>query len=465
MGMLEKLFHLSERNSDVRTELIAGATTFMTMAYIIFVNPGILAKAGVPFEAAAAATCLASGAATLLMGLWANYPIALASGMGLNAVVAFGLVLGHKMSWQSAMGLVFIEGLLVLILVVVGAREAVMEAIPADLRRAIGAGIGIFIAFIGLQNAGMVADHPATLVTFGAVARPAVFVALFGLVIMVALMRRQTPGAILIGILAATALHILLMKFVVAPITGNAALANTLLPHKVFALPDFSTIGKIDIPGALSLGLTSVALIFSLFMVDFFDTLGTVTALGEQAGFINKKLRTLPGLRRVLVTDSLGAVFGGFCGASSVTSYIESASGIGSGGRTGLTAVVVALLFFVSMFLAPLVGMVPPAATAPALVVVGFLMMRAAADINWKQLETALAAFIIVLGIPLTYSISHGIGYGFIVYSLSTLFTGNFRKTSWIVHTVSLFFLTTFIVEDFINSGCAVSNAACWLER
>ena len=461
---MQNFFRFDERKTDARTEILAGATTFMTMAYIIFVNPGILEKAGVPFAGAMAATCLASGVVTLLMGLWSNYPFALASGMGLNAVVTFGLVLGRGLSWQAAMGIVFLNGLIILILVLLGVREVVMEAIPVDLRRAIGVGIGIFIAFIGLQNMGLISGHPATLVSFGPVLSPHVLVAAFGLVLTVVLMRKQTPGALLIGILAATLLHVLLMKLVVAPLTHNPAAAAGVLPNKIFAMPSFETIGRIDIPGALSLGLTSVALIFSFLMVDFFDTLGSVTGLGEQAGFITKKQKSLPGLRRVLIVDSLGAMAGGFCGASSVTMYIESASGIGSGGRTGLTAVVVALLFFVSAFLAPVVGIVPPSATAPALFVVGFLMMRVVKDINWNQLETALSAFVIILGIPLTYSISHGIGYGFIVYSLATIFTGNARKTSWILHVTALFFLATFMLDDFLGSGCRLADIACWLK-
>lgn len=473
--MLENLFRLSERKTDVRTELIAGATTFMTMAYIIFVNPGILSAAGVPFDGAVAATCFVAGGVTLMMGLWTNYPFALASGMGLNAALVFGLVLGVGMTWRAAMAVIFLEGCIVLILVLVGLREAVMEAIPVDLRRAIGVGIGIFIAFIGLNKMGIIAPHPVTRVTYGVAASPHVFVAFFGLVLIVALMRRRVPGAILIGILASTALHIVVM-LVMSAWLDAPEIARGALPEKVFAAPVFSTFGKIDIPGALSLGLTSVTIIFSFLMVDFFDTLGTVTALGGQGGFTGPKQKAPPGLGRVLIVDSVGAMAGGFCGASSATTYIESAAGIGSGGRTGLTAVTVSALFFAAAFFAPVVKIVPDAATAPALIVVGYLMMTIVKDIDWKSHETALAAFVIMLGIPLTYSISHGIGYGVIVYAVSTLFTGSYKKTSCLLYVVALFFLASFLLDDYSHIRGNIASGAysslpehcggikCWLK-
>lgn len=431
--MLDRWFGITANRSTVRTELVAGATTFMTMAYIIFVNPAILKNAGVPFDGAVTATCVASGLVTLLMGLYANYPFALASGMGLNALLAFGVVLGHKMSWQGAMGIVLIEGAIVLILVLAGLRESVMKAIPEDLRRAIAAGIGLFIAFIGLHNVGIIVKSDATLVSYGSLKTAQVAVTVFGIVATLALIHWRVRGAILAGIVLST---------IVGVIAGIAE-----PPAAVLSLPSFETIGKVDIRAAVSLGMASVGLIFSFLMVDFFDTLGTVTALGLQTGHINKETQVLPRLRRVLVADSLGAMFGGFCGASSVTTYIESASGIGAGGRTGLTSVVTAVLFFLAAFLAPLIGIVPAAATAPALIITGFLMMSVLGEMDFSQYDTAFAAFIIMLVIPLTYSISHGIGYGFIIYSAVSLFTGKFLKTHPLFHIVSAMFLISFLLE------------------
>lgn len=431
--MLDRWFGITANRSTVRTELVAGATTFMTMAYIIFVNPAILKNAGVPFAGAVTATCVASGLVTLLMGLYANYPFALASGMGLNALLAFGVVLGHKMSWQGAMGIVLIEGTIVLILVLAGLRESVMKAIPEDLRRAIAAGIGLFIAFIGLHNVGIIVKSDATLVSYGSLKTAQVAVTVFGIVATLALIHWRVRGAILAGIVLST---------IVGVIAGIAE-----PPAAVLSLPSLETIGKVDIRAAVSLGMASVGLIFSFLMVDFFDTLGTVTALGLQTGHINKETQVLPRLRRVLVVDSLGAMSGGFCGASSVTTYIESASGIGAGGRTGLTSVVTAVLFFLAAFLSPLIGIVPAAATAPALIITGFLMMSVLGEMDFSQYDTAFAAFIIMLVIPLTYSISHGIGYGFIIYSAVSLFTGKFLKTHPLFHIVSAMFLISFLLE------------------
>jgi adenine/guanine/hypoxanthine permease len=431
--MLERWFGITANRSTVRTELVAGVTTFMTMAYIIFVNPAILKNAGIPFSGAVTATCVASGAVTLLMGLFANYPFALASGMGLNALLAFGVVLGHKMSWQGAMGIVLIEGAIVLVLVLAGLRESVMKAIPEDLRRAIAAGIGLFIAFIGLHNVGIIVKSDATLVSYGSLKTAQTAVTVFGIVATLALLHWRVRGAILIGIVLST----------IAGIVFGIAKA----PTAMFSMPSFETIGKVDLRAALSLGAASVGLIFSFLMVDFFDTLGTVTALGLQTGHINKETPVLPRLRRVLVVDSLGAMFGGFCGASSVTTYIESASGISEGGRTGLASVVTAVLFFIAAFLSPLIGVVPAAATAPALIITGFLMMSVLKEIDFSQYDTAFAAFVIMLVIPLTYSISHGIGYGFIVYSAVSIFTGKFLKTHFLFHIVSAMFLLSFLLE------------------
>ncbi|MEW5946447.1 MAG: NCS2 family permease [bacterium] len=437
--MLERIFRLSKNNTNIQTETIGGATTFMTMAYIIFVNPMILKDAGVPFEGAVSATCLAAGIATLLMGLWANYPFALAPGMGLNAMLAYSVVLANNYSWQAAMGIVFVEGAVILVLVLLGAREAVMRAIPDDLRRAIGVGIGVFIAFIGLANAGIVRRSDATLLTHGDVASPDSLLAVFGLLLTLLFLLRRVRGALLLGIILTTLVGMAL--------TNVSALKLDLVrfPEKALSIPSLETIGRVDLHAVLRGGLDSLTLIFAFLMVDFFDTLGTVTGLGEQAGYTSDG-KLLPRLNRVLAVDSIGAVTGGLFGASSVTTYIESAAGIGEGARSGLACVIVAFLFFLSAFLSPIVGIVPPAATAPALIVTGFLMMGVVRKINFSRIESAFPAFIILILIPLTYSISRGIGYGFIAYSFATLFTGRFLKVSPLFHLVSLLFLISFVL-------------------
>lgn len=429
--MLERLFKLKERHTDVRTEIIAGVATFMTMAYIIFLNPIILADAGVPKAGAIFATALAAAIMTLFMGLYANYPFALASGMGLNAFLTYAVVLGMKLSWQEAMGLVFWEGAIITVLVLTNVREAIMNAIPTTLKRAIGVGIGLFIAFIGLKGAGLVVASPATLVTFGSLKSASVIVALFGLVLTMILMAYRVKGSILIGIISSTVLAIIL---------GVAK-----MPTAFVSLPtaeSLSTIGKLDFGVIARPAL--YATIFAFLITDFFDTMGTVVAIGSEGGFLDKNNR-LPGLNRVLLVDSLAAAFGGLMGASSVTTYVESAAGVGEGGRTGLTSVVVALLFALSIFFAPVVGIVPEAATAPALIIVGFLMLTVVKDIPFDKLDEALPAFITILTIPLTYSIARGIGYGFISYVLMKVFTGKAKEVHPLLYVVSLLFIYSFL--------------------
>lgn len=429
--VLERLFKLKERHTDVRTEIIAGLVTFMTMAYIIFLNPIILADAGVPKTGAIFATALAAAVMTLFMGLYANYPFALASGMGLNAFLTYAVVLGMKLSWQEAMGLVFWEGAIITILVLTNVREAIMNAIPTTLKRAIGVGIGLFIAFIGLKGAGLVVASPATLVTFGSLKSASVIVALFGLVLTMILMAYRVKGSILIGIISSTVLAIIL--------------GVTKMPSALVSLPtaeSLSTIGKLDFSVIARPAL--YATIFAFLITDFFDTMGTVVAIGSEGGFLDKNNR-LPGLNRVLLVDSLAAAFGGLMGASSVTTYVESAAGVGEGGRTGLTSVVVALLFALSIFFAPVVGIVPEAATAPALIIVGFLMLTVVKDIPFDKLDEALPAFITILTIPLTYSIARGIGYGFVSYVLMKVFTGKAKEVHPLLYVVSLLFIYSFL--------------------
>jgi len=435
--MFNKFFQIDELKTTIGTEIIAGMVTFMTMAYIIFVNPNIISEAGVPKEAAIITTCLAAGIATLLMGLFTNYPFALAPGMGLNAFLTFSVVLGMKIPWQVAMGMIFLEGLIILILVLTKFREMVMDAISINMKRAIGVGIGLFISFIGLQSSGMVVKSSATLVTFGSFTKPVVITAI-GLVITAILMSQKVRGAILTGILSTTA---------VAVFAGL-----TRMPDSMIAIPQasqFLTIGAAFDPHYLyqifSIGLVTV--IFTFLLTDFFDTLGTVVAIGGEAGFLDKEGK-ISRIRSVLVVDSLAAMIGGAFGCSSVTTYIESAAGVGEGGRTGLTAIVTALLFFLAIFFWPVISIVPAAATAPALIVVGFLMMMIVKDIEWNDFSEAFPAFLTILTIPLTYSISKGIGYGFISYILIKTCSGKFRDVHPLMYLAALMFALDFLFSS-----------------
>ena len=457
------MFRLSERGTDVRTEVVAGLATFMTMAYIIFVNPAILSAAGIPFDGAVTATCLAAAAATLLMALTTNYPFALASGMGLNAFLVFGVIIGMQLPWQVGMAVIFVEGVIILLLVLTGLREAVMHAIPLSLKQAIGVGIGIFIALIGLNQGGIIRPAPVTVVTLGDFTQPYVIVALSGVIFIAVLRAWKVRGDLLWGILLTTLLAL--------------ALGVTTWPERIAQPWDTSTIGAIfggDANGpfllqALHIGLWTT--IFAIMMSDFFDTMGSVIALGLQAGLVRKG--TLPRIREVLVADSLAASIGGLFGASSVTTYIESAAGIVEGGRTGLTCVVVSLLFFVSAFFAPLAGMIgggypipntrqyalfsgftPPGGnayvypiTAGALIMVGFLMMRIVREIPFDDFEESFPAFLTIIGIPLTYSISHGIGLGFVSYTLIKVARGKFRAVHPLLYVVSVAFAATFVIH------------------
>ena len=419
-----KLFDLEARGTTVAREVRGGTATFLTMAYILFANPAILSAAGMPFGPVVAATAAASAIASLLMALGANFPIALAPGMGLNAVIAYQVAPAAG-SWQAAMGLVVADGVLMLVLVLVGLREALLHAIPRDLRRAIGAGIGLFIAFIGAVNARIVVVPAGTLaglprdprailppVTFGSLRDPETLVALLGLVVTAVLLARRMRGALLLGIAFSTVLALFLG---VAHPPQGAWLAT----------PSFETFGKADLRAAFSPHL--LPLLFSILLVDFFDTIGTSTAIAEEAGLVDEQGR-IPGLSRLLVVDSVAASIGGLFGASSVTSYIESAAGVAEGARTGLHSLVVAALFALAAFAAPLAGIVPAAATAPALIAVGFLLCKQLTRVDFAAVETALPAFVIAVGIPFTYSISHGIGYGFITYVVVQLLSGRARS-------------------------------------
>ena len=433
------LFELDTRGTTTVRETRGAFATFLTMAYILFANPSILAAAGVPFEAAVAATAAAAGICTLLMGVGANFPVALAPGMGLNAVVAYQ-VAGQTGSWQAAMGLVVLNGLIVLVLVIAGVREAVMNAIPLDLRRAIGAGIGLFIALIGLVNARLVVIPAASVaalqrdplaiappVTHGSLHAAEPLLAFGGLLVIAVLLTRKMPGAIVIGIVIATA--------------GALLLGVSHWPDTWLRMPQFDTVFRADLQSAFDVRLVPVLL--SIVMVDFFDTLGTVTAIAETGHLYDREGR-IPRLRSILAVDAISAAIGGAFGVSSVTSYVESAAGVAEGARTGLHNVVVAVLFFACMFAAPLIAVVPAAATAPALIVVGFLMCQQIVRMDFAALETAIPAFLIVLMTPLTFSISHGIGYGFIAFVGIKLLCGRFRDVRPMMYAAAALFVVYF---------------------
>lgn len=430
MFALAQYFQLEERGTTAAREARGAVATFLTMAYILFANPAILAAAGIPQEPALACTALAAGICCLLMGFGANMPIALASGMGLNAVVAFQITKAAG-TWQQAMGVVVIDGLVILLLVLAGFRERVLDAIPPDLRRAIGGGIGLFIAFIGLVNGHLVVAGAAggPPVSFGSFRDPAAIVCAVGLLVTAALLVRRVPGAFVVGILAGTVLA-LLLRVAKLPTGG------------VLQPPSFSLAFQADILGALRPALLPALL--SLVVVDFFDTLGTATAIGEQAGLTDGRGR-VRNLRSLLVVDSLSASIGGLLGASSVTAYIESAAGVAEGARTGLHTVIVGLLFLAATFLAPLAGVVPGAATAPALILVGFLMLEQIAQINFRDLETGIPAFVTLVTIPLTYSISHGLGYGFLLYVAMKALAGKLAEVPPALFVVAAAFAAYFI--------------------
>jgi len=425
MSALAGFFDFTGRGTTLGAEIRAGLTTFMVMAYIIFVNPIVLGYVGVPgldgkglpFAATLTVTCLTAGVLSILMGLTTNYPLALAPGMGLNAVVAFELVLGRGLSWPQAMTVVFLEGVVIALLVLTKFRQAVMDAVPMDLKRAIGVGIGLFIAFIGLFTAGFVVKPAAgpLPVGLGAMHGLPIVVFLIGFVLTATLVARRVRGGLLIGIVATTVIAIVL-NGLVADWKGFPTPGAALIPAAFVQAPDFSTFGRLDFGLFATLGVTATLLaIFSLMLSDFFDTMGTIIGVGGKGGFLDAQGR-LPRIDRVLMVDSLGAVAGGVANASSNTTYIESAAGVSEGGRTGLVSVVVGVCFLLAMFFAPIAGVIPAQATAPALVLVGFYMMSVVREIAWDDYEAAVPAFVILLVMPLTWSITNGIGAGFVTW-------------------------------------------------
>ena len=448
-GAVERYFRCAERSTNLRTEVRAGATTFMVMAYIIFVNPIVLGYTGVPglegkglpFAATLTVTCLTAGVLSIAMGLASNYPFALAPGMGLNAVVAFELVAGRGLTWPQAMTVVFLEGLVITLLVLTRFREAVMDAVPLALKQAISVGIGLFIAFIGFFTAGFVVKPAAgpLPVALGPVSGLPIVVFLVGLVFTAWLMARRIRGALLLGIVATTVLAIVL-NGALAGWKGFATPGAARLPVAVVQWPDFSTFGRLDFGLVAKLGVvTAVLATFSIMLSDFFDTMGTIIGVGGKAGFIDRQGR-LPGGHRVLLVDSLGALFGGVANASSNTTYIESAAGVAEGGRTGLVSVVVGALFLVAMWFSPLAAVIPAQATAPALILVGFFMMTIVRDMAWDDYEEALPAFVTMLVMPFTWSITNGIGAGFVTWTAIKVLSGKAGRVHWMLYAASAAF-------------------------
>jgi AGZA family xanthine/uracil permease-like MFS transporter len=428
--MLERFFGLAEHGTTIRTELVAGVTTFLTMAYILFVNPAILGDAGMDHGAVFVATCLGSVIGTLVMALYANYPLALAPGMGLNAYFTYGVVKGMHYPWEVALGAVFLSGVLFFILSVTRIREWIADAIPLSQKLAISAGIGLFLGIIALKNAGIVVGDPATLVTLGNLKSPATMLAVLGFLVMVALDARRVPGAIIIAILATTAAGVALG---ISPFAGIFAMPPSLAP----------TFLKLDLAGTFQIGL--ITIVFAFFFVDLFDNTGTLVGVAQRAGLIDRDGR-IPRLGRAFIADSTATMAGALLGTSTVTSYIESAAGVRAGGRTGLVGLVVAALFLLSLFLAPLAGTVPGYATAPALFFVACLMTRGLAEVNWEDVTEYAPAVVTAVTMPLTFSIANGIAFGFISYAGVKLLAGRPREARPAVIVLGALFLIKFAV-------------------
>lgn len=426
---LERYFEFTRLGTNWRTEILAGVTTFLTMAYIVLVNPAILSAAGVPLAAVTAATCLSAAFGSILMGAVARYPIALAPGMGLNAYFTYTVCLKMHVPWQTALGAVFFSGVIFLALTAAGIRQMILRCIPHELYAAVASGIGLFIAFIGFRNAGVIVGDPATLVGLGNVRNPATALALFGLILMVALEIKRVRGSILIGVLVTTCIAWALGLIHWTPAGGGIqALTQTAL--------------KLDIRGALSKGLLEI--IFVFFFVDLFDNLGTLVAVTKRAGLIAAD-HSIPRLNRILLADATATIFGSMTGTSTVTSYVESTAGVAAGGRSGVTAIVTGLLFLAAVGAAPFVGVVPSSATAPALILVGSLMLATITEIRWQDPLVAVPAFLTLILIPLTYSIANGLGFGIIAWAVLHLATGHYRRQDWLLYILAVLFLLRFI--------------------
>jgi adenine/guanine/hypoxanthine permease len=426
--LIERYFQLAENRTTLRQELLGGLTTFLTMAYIVVVNPQILSQAGMPAEGVVFATCVSAAAATLVMGLYANYPIALAPGMSLNAYFTYSVCLGMHVPWRTALGVVFLSGVLFLVLTVTRIREQIVNGIPDCLKHSTATGIGFFIAFVGLRNAKLVVANPATFVGLGSFSDHEVQTACFGLVLTLVLMVRKVNGAILIGIFGTTLVGIL------------GGLSNW--PAAIVSMPHASsTFLQLDLRGAIHLGFLEI--LFAFLFVDLFDNVGTLVGVCEQGGFI--KDGKIPRVGRVLLADAVGTIFGSLAGTSTVTSYIESAAGMAAGARTGLSNLVVAALFLVAMFCSPLAAAIPGYATAPALILVGALMTQSIAHIEWREFSEAAPAFITMLAMPLTFSIATGLSLGLISYTVVKVAAGKYREINALVWILTVLFILRYV--------------------
>jgi adenine/guanine/hypoxanthine permease len=425
---LEHYFEFDRLGTSWRTEILAGATTFVTMAYIIFVNPSILRETGMPFQAVVAATCLCAAFGSILMGVVARYPIALAPGMGLNAYFTYTVVKGMGIPWEAALGAVFLSGVAFLLLTLLGIRQLIVEAIPSGLYAAVAAGIGLFIAMIGLRNAGIIVASPATLVTLGNLRDKNTLLAVFGLILTATLYAWGIRAAMLLGILGTT--------------LAGAAFGLVHWSPGTYHFSDIAaTAGKLDIRAAWKIGFVEIVFVF--LFVDLFDNVGTLVGVGKKAGLFDETNR-IPRIRNILFADASATIVGSLAGTSTVVSYIESAAGVVAGGRSGVTAIVTGLLFVLALFIAPVVGAVPAAATAPALIVVGSLMMSQIGEIAWTDPGIAIPAFLTLITIPLTFSIANGLAFGFTAYALLRILRGEFRNTHWLVYALAALFIARF---------------------
>jgi AGZA family xanthine/uracil permease-like MFS transporter len=426
---LEHYFGFSAHATDWRTEILAGLTTFITMAYIIFVNPAILSETGMPLAAVTAATCLCAAFGSILMGALANYPLALAPGMGLNAYFTYTVVKGMGVPWQTALGAVFLSGVIFLALTFSGIRQRLVAAIPHQLHAAVGGGIGLFIAFIGFRNAGIIVPNAATTVTLGNLHSPPTILAIFGLLLIAILQVLRIRASMLIGVLTTTLLGVIFHQVHWQP-----------APYNLSAIK--ATAFHLDIPAALRIG--GFEIIFVFLFVDLFDNIGTLVAVTQRAGLISPD-HTIPRLNRIFFADAASTVLGSLTGTSTVTSYIESSAGVAAGGRTGVTAVVTGILFFLALFIAPLVGAIPSFATAPALILVGSLMATGLAHIEWEDPQFAIPAFLTVATIPLTWSIADGLSFGLTSYALIQILTGRAKRKDWMLYMLAALFLLRFV--------------------
>ena len=426
---LEAYFEFAHLGTNWRTEILAGVTTFLTMAYIVLVNPAILADAGVPLPAVTAATCLSAAFGSILMGIVARYPIALAPGMGLNAYFTYTVCIKMHVPWQVALGAVFLSGVIFLAITAAGIRQMILRAIPHQLYAAVASGIGLFIAFIGFQHAGLVVRDANTLVGMGNFRNPTAVLTLLGLILMVALEVKKVRGSILIGVLSVTGVAWMLGLVHWKPASGGF--------HALSA-----TAFKLNVMGAVNKGLLEI--IFVFFFVDLFDNLGTLVAVTKRAGLIAPD-HSIPRLNHILFADATATVFGSLTGTSTVTSYVESTAGVAAGGRTGVTAIVTGLLFLGAIGAAPFIGVVPAAATAPALILVGSMMLTAIAEIHWHEPLIAVPAFLTLVLIPFTYSIANGLGFGIIAWAVLHVAVGRLRRQDWLLYVLAALFLARFV--------------------